>query len=214
MGNDLDELYFKDAFDLSSEGINLTVNNVSANCIASNNDTFSLDSEGNLFVKSIQALEAGNVEIDYSVILNMVYPVRSIYLSVNDTNPSLLFGGVWTRWGNGRTLVGVDTDQTEFNTIEKTGGTKILQKHNHYVSATLSGGAHIHRGRYRSMAAGNLFALRRISDQDSYEGDAEQINYLGGEHTHSLSVNTNNSGTGNSGNLQPYITCYMWKRVS
>lgn len=58
MENDLDELYFKDAFYLSSEG--------------------------NLFVKSIQVLEAVNVEIDYSVTLNMVYLVGSIYLSIND----------------------------------------------------------------------------------------------------------------------------------
>lgn len=59
------------------------------------------------------------------------YPVGSIYLSVNDTNPSKWFGGTWEQIAKGRTLVGVDTSQTEFNTVKKTGGSKYLQAHSH-----------------------------------------------------------------------------------
>ena len=35
-----------------------------------------------------------------------------------------------------------------------------------------------------------------------------------GEHTHTVSVTVNNAGSGNSGNLQPYITVYRWIRTS
>lgn len=34
---------------------------------------------------------------DISGIANMIYPVGSIYMSVNSTSPSTLFGGSWTR---------------------------------------------------------------------------------------------------------------------
>ena len=36
----------------------------------------------------------------------------------------------------------------------------------------------------------------------------------GGKHDHSITVNHNNDETGTSKNLQPYITCYMWKRTA
>lgn len=54
-------------------------------------------------------------------------PIGSIYISVINQNPSNYFGGTWEQFANGRTLVGVDTSQTEFNSVEKTGGS---QPHN------------------------------------------------------------------------------------
>src|SRR5690606_38823591 len=58
-------------------------------------------------------------------LIDVVYPVGSIYISTVDTNPGTVFGvGTWVAFGTGRTIVGVDTDQTEFDTVEKTGGAK------------------------------------------------------------------------------------------
>ena len=51
-------------------------------------------------------------------------PVGSIYMSVNDINPSIYFGGTWVSWGAGRVPVGVDTSDNDFSTVEKTGGEK------------------------------------------------------------------------------------------
>ncbi|MEG0580157.1 MAG: hypothetical protein RR490_09600 [Niameybacter sp.] len=51
-----------------------------------------------------------------------VYPVGSIYLSANGTNPSSFLGGTWIAWGSGRVPVGVNTSDGNFNTVEKTGG--------------------------------------------------------------------------------------------
>lgn len=82
------------------------------------------------------------------------YPIGAIYLSVSDTNPSQWFGGTWELIAQGRTLVGVDTTQTEFNTVKKTGGEKThkltvaeLASHTHKFtgsSHTHSVGAHSH----------------------------------------------------------------------
>lgn len=69
------------------------------------------------------------------------YPIGAIYLSIDSTNPTKLFGGTWEQIAQGRTLVGVDTSQTEFNTVKKTGGEKThtltineMPSHSHTIS--------------------------------------------------------------------------------
>lgn len=69
-------------------------------------------------------------------ILNLVYPVGSLYLSTVSTNPGTLIGGTWEAYATGRTLVGIDANQTEFKTAGGTGGSKALQAHTHSFSAT------------------------------------------------------------------------------
>ena len=51
-----------------------------------------------------------------------MYPVGSIYMSTSSTNPSTYFGGTWVAWGSGRVPVGINTSDSNFNTVEKTGG--------------------------------------------------------------------------------------------
>ena len=62
------------------------------------------------------------------------WPVGSIYTSVNNVNPTYIFGGIWEPFATGRTLVGVDTSQSEFSTVRKPGGHKALQSHSHTFS--------------------------------------------------------------------------------
>ena len=82
--------------------------------------------------------------------LDRVYPVGSIYMSVNNADPSDLFGGTWQRFSQGRVLVGVNEDDTAFNAPQKTGGEKThtltineMPRHNHGAS-TESAGSHSH----------------------------------------------------------------------
>lgn len=113
--------------------------------------------------------------------IDAIWPIGSIFLNVNPTNPSEYFGGEWELWGSGRVPVGVDTSQTEFNTVEKTGGSKYLQAHIHNI-----------KWQYTAASGTTTAAL-------AYNGS---------------SIETETTGEGNSGNLQPYITCYMWKRIA
>lgn len=87
-------------------------------------------------------------DLRISNIINLIYPVGSVYTSVSDRNPSIWLGGTWVSFGSGRTLVGVDTGQSEFNSVEKPGGHKALQSHTHTFTGnkTLneSGGSHGH----------------------------------------------------------------------
>ena len=45
------------------------------------------------------------------------WPIGSVYISVLADNPGPLLGGQWEVFATGRTLVGVDTGQTEFNAV-------------------------------------------------------------------------------------------------
>lgn len=59
------------------------------------------------------------------VTMSQVYPVGSIYLSVVSTNPGTLLGvGTWSAIAAGRMLVGFKSDDTDFDTVEETGGSK------------------------------------------------------------------------------------------
>ena len=142
-------------------------------------------------------------------IFNAVYPVGSIYMSVNPTDPSTYFGGTWVAWGNGRVPVGVDTSQSEFNSSEKTGGAKThtltteqLPSHNHKLAdKTLM---QIDRN------AG--YALKEYTLDDPYVSGLGKLNAI----TNGIEGwSTYNTGAGSAhNNLQPYITCYMWKRTA
>ena len=157
--------------------------------------------------------------------IDKVYPIGSIYMSVNSTSPATLFGGTWVRWGNGRIPIGVDTSQTEFNTVEKTGGEKThtltaaeMPQHNHSISAqtvaTTSNGAHTHSAKYSNTANSNGSAAR-VNGNGNLEGYPINSN---GAHTHNVTIpahNTDSKGSGTAhNNLPPYITCYMWKRTA
>ena len=51
-----------------------------------------------------------------------LYPVGSIYMSISNNNPGNFLGGTWVTWGSGRVPVSVNTNDGNFNTVEKMGG--------------------------------------------------------------------------------------------
>ncbi len=207
----LDDIFFKDAFTKTENKINLEVDNASVASITSKNNAFSLDELGNLTVNSI------NYNNNNFQALSL-YPVGSIYLSINSTNPSNFFGGTWELFGQGRTLVGVDTTQSEFNTVQKTGGEKEhtltigeMPTHSHSLTGN---GAHTHTYTGFIQCATTSSQTYTAIAHKRYPADGEEtpasMNTTGG-HTHTVS---NNGSSNAHNNLQPYITCYMWKRTA
>lgn len=91
--------------------------NVGAHGLRYVNNTLQIKNNSNQWVNAFSLLD--------------VYPIGSIYISTTSTNPGTLFGGTWVEFGKGRTLVGIDTSDSNFNYSEKTGGSKYLQSHNH-----------------------------------------------------------------------------------
>lgn len=154
-----------------------------------------------------------------------MYPVGSIYMSVKNTNPSTFFGGTWVAWGSGRVPVGINTADSNFNTVEKTGGastvaltTAQLPSHSHAKGtlATASAGAHTHNLQNQKAAWGTNSGNRVLVDATSgYTALTNKTTTSAGAHTHTISGSTAAAGSGSShNNLQPYIVCYMWKRTA
>lgn len=215
-------------------------------------------------------------------------PVGHIRMETTNINPATYLGfGVWTLWGSGKVPVGVNTADTDFATVEKTGGSKTvkltlaqipshahtftgtahshgLNSHTHTYgkSSTTTGStkltvaqlpAHIHYtvkeargtealksnnylGKYAENAYSDYpYSLRGISSTNNTEGTGKTTSTGGSTgHTHSITVTSTNTGAasgntanatatgtiGKSGsdgahsNVQPYITCYMWKRTA
>jgi hypothetical protein len=143
--------------------------------------------------------------------MSQVYPVGSIYISVVSTNPATLLGvGTWVAFGTGRTLVGIDAGQTEFDTVEETGGAKThtlleaeIPSHTHTI--TDPGHAHTQTTSATDGASGRA---------DSSSGGAT-YNNVANINSNTTGITINNTGGGGAhNNLQPYIVVYMWKRTA
>lgn len=155
----------------------------------------------------VTAEEIGSTAaVDYSELLSKIYPVGSIYMSATMSTTSQVeatLGGTWVAWGAGRVPVGVDTTQTEFDVVEETGGEKthtLVNSELPKIEGTLPHTAH---GEAKISGAFS-FTSGSVSN---YEGANSTTS---NNRIYKLSFGNNTAHN----NLQPYITCYMYKRTA
>lgn len=134
-------------------------------------------------------------DIGTSAIFLASHPVGSLFETTVSTNPGTLYGGTWAAWGGGRTPVGVNTADTSFNTVEKTGGAKThtltvqeIPNHAHDLNAVNEGVDNPNGGYHPGWTFNKQYTAQVMSAS------------TGGGQAHN--------------NLQPYITCYIWKRTT
>ena len=150
--------------------------------------------------------------LDEKDIVDLIYPVGSIYMSVKSTSPATLFGGTWVRWGNGRVPVGVDTSQKEFNSVEKIGGEKThrltedeMPTHQHFADNNDG----------EEKLTGNVGNMGFSASSDEGASYCYTLNWGYRSSRTDTGIKTAAAGGGDPhNNLQPYITCYMWKRTA
>ena len=86
-------------------------------------------------------------------LLNIMYPVGSIYMSVNNTNPSTLFGGTWSQIKDRFLLACGDTYSNGSTGGEATHTLTVNEMPANYIKTTSSGTSsdgYISRGGYNS----------------------------------------------------------------
>ena len=146
----------------------------------------------------------------------LLYPVGSVYTNASvSTNPGTLLGfGTWTAFGAGRVMVGFDSSNALFDSAEETGGSAdaITVSHTHTATSTDSG--HTHTTTWNNI---DDFQQGSQSPGAEQSPDNTQGTFNITTNSGTANITTTVASTGSSGtnaNYQPYITVYMWKRVS
>lgn len=124
-------------------------------------------------------------------VFDLVYPIGSICLSVSDVNPAALFGGSWERITD-RFLLGA-------------GGS--------YAAGT-TGGEASHKLTEDEMPSHSHAAAITHSDGTlTSEGITATLGYSVNGYRYRLNTYPK-GGSAAHNNMPPYLTVYMWKRIS
>lgn len=147
-------------------------------------------------------------DLNIEDIINIVYPVGSIYMSVNSTSPASLFGGTWERIKDRFLLAAGDT-----------------------YSAGSTGGNAEHTHKYGIQFGAYFGAVSIESDSQTgvlqggtgnpagsaYYVNADSIvnkNATDESKTVSTSHYRSTADTSSASNMPPYLAVYVWKRVA
>ena len=146
---------------------------------------------------------------------NKIYPIGSIYMSINETNPSELFGGKWEQIED-TFLLACGTKHSNGST----GGSEdaVVVSHNHTQTS------HNHD-------FGNGLKVPRLLNDNWGYTTPKKMSYTSGKYyyiysttnndgigeisnTGSESPKINSSGSSGTGkNMPPYLAVYVWVRI-
>lgn len=142
-------------------------------------------------------INSGNLNFNFKEVMNLIYPIGSIMIQANNTDYSDFLGFEWERTLIGKVAVGIDSSDSDFNTVGKTGGEKghtltinEMPSHSHIIPSKSSAG-----------------------DVSTATGENASAGGTGSWAT------TNNTTTASGGgqahnNLQPYEVVAFWKRIA
>lgn len=130
-------------------------------------------------------------------LLDFIYPVGSYY-ETSDTsfNPNTAWGGTWLEDTKGRVTVALDSEDTDFDTINETGGEK---EHTLTIEEIPSHG--------HKLPQNGAYAIQ--TDGSSATGIA-----FGPKAGNSSLSSTGTGGDQPHNNIQPYIVVKRWHRTA
>ena len=146
------------------------------------------------------AVTATSGQVTAAAINALVYPVGSVFTTVTAYSASALATlmglGTWVAFAAGKTLVGLNSAESEFDTVGEIGGSKThtlttaqMPTHNHGYAGT-------------------------YGDSDT-DGSGDRSTSVGAANSHPVVTKLENQGGGAAhNNLQPYIVVYFWKRTA
>lgn len=127
-----------------------------------------------------------------AAVLNAIYPVGSIYMSVSSTSPQTLFGGTWQRIENRFLLAAGSSYAAGTTGGEATHKLTVseLPKHTHRIKLGNADGTTYRVARYIDVSAAWW----------SGSGNDNMTEEVGGDTAHN--------------NMPPYLAVYIWKRTA
>lgn len=138
-------------------------------------------------------------------IVDMIYPVGSIYMSINNTNPSVLFGGSWQQIkdrfllsaGDSYIAGDVGGEANHTLTVDE------IPSHTHTYGE--SG--------YNALIT-NATTAFQSGDMGVQTGTGRYYPFTTTGAQYIRSTNTNSAGGSQAhNNMPPYLTVYMWQRI-
>lgn len=144
-------------------------------------------------VQGTEPISAANLQAIFntdggsSPIADAIYPVGSIYMSVNSTNPQTLFGGTWQRI-QGRFLFAADSAH----------------------AAGSTGGEETHKLTVNEMPSHS----HTIKGHSFYNYDNKEISFNGYRDSAASQNTTKTGGDQPHNNMPPYLSVYVWKRTA
>lgn len=177
---------------LSNSSTNPVQNKVIKNALDTKTTISDVDTEIESYLTNIISQAS-----DYSYILDLVYPIGAIYMSVNNISPATLFGGSWTQLTDTFLYASTTADA---NATTATAGSKdaVVVGHNHRADMVGT----IVKGQSTAWD----FTIDSVWNSVGNGGQYE--NYGQG---HIITKNSGESGTDK--NMPPYMKVYMWKRT-
>ena len=135
-------------------------------------------------------------------LINTIYPIGSIYMSVNSTSPQILFGGTW--------------EQIEDKFLLASGSTYSAGSTGGEATHTLTENempSHTHTQNEHSHTIGSLVRYNITGKGVAAVGDGygNTNNYKTGSTT---ATNQNTGGGQAHNNMPPYLTVNVWKRTA
>ena len=148
-------------------------------------------------------------------LFDAIYPVGSIYMSVNSTNPSILFGGSWQRIQD-RFLLAAGSSYGAGSvggvaSVTLTANQSGLRAHNHgtengYTIFGSKPNSGITRSKV-SVASGTRYAFLGVSGATT--ADNSNLVYMG-----AVASNGNWNAAEAHTNMPPYLAVYIWQRIA
>ena len=148
-----------------------------------------VDTKKNSFGVNCFPKNEKSLEINGKTVFDMVYPVGSVYVSVNSTSPATLFGGKWVQIKDKFLLSAGDTykagatggEDTHVLTVDE------MPRHNHSIDNLNASGST------------TPYMTVQAQEKKGYGGNVQTF-FTGGGQAHN--------------NMPPYIVVYIWQRTA
>ena len=188
---DADDVYTKTETYNQTEIDDLLSDKADADDVYTKTETYNQTEIDDLLSTKADADDVYTKTESVNLLLDKVYPVGSIYMSVENTSPASFLGGTWEQLKD-RFLLGAGDTYTNGTT----GGNKdaVVVSHYHHIKNNATGNS-------VGVGYGNA-GYDRIEDVTFNATIGQEL----------IAQTTGESGTNK--NMPPYLVVYMWKRTA